>query len=78
MCPGAMMNRSKPHNNFCKAESEIVHAVHINIIKFDRGCVIYQYGHGCDRHRGNATKGEDAERGDGLRVFTLGMQLRAV
>lgn len=50
----------------------------INIIKFDRGCVIYQYGHGCDRHRGNAPKGEDAERGDGLCVFTLGMQLRAV
>lgn len=78
MCPGAMMNHSKQHYHFCKAESKIVHVVDYNIIKFDRGCVIYQYGHGCDRHRGNAPKGEDAERGDGLCVFTLGMQLRAV
>ena len=73
-----MMNHSKQHNNFCKAESRIFKVVNDNIIKFDRGCVIYQYGHGCDRHRGNVRKGEDAERRDGLQVLTLGIQLRAV
>lgn len=77
MRPGAMMNHSRRHN-FCKAESGISYVVHLNIIKFDRGCVIYQYGHGCDRHRGNVRKGEDAERRDGLQVLTLGIQLRAV
>ncbi len=78
MRPGAMMNHSKQHNIFCKADSEISDVVDYNIIKFDRGCVIYQYGHGCDRHRGNARKGEGAERRDDLQVFTLGIQLRAV
>ena len=77
MRPGDMMNHSRQHN-FRKAESRNSHVTRDNIIKFDRGCVIYQYGHGCDRHRGNDRKGEDAERGDGLRVFTLGIQLRAV
>lgn len=76
--PGCYDDHSKQHNIFCKAESGIFYVVNDNSIKFDRGCVIYQYGHGCDRHRGNVRKGEDAERRDGLQVFTLGIQLRAV